>query len=948
MITISRLTKEYKDGNVKGIADITYTFPDTGLVLIRGKSGSGKSTLLHILSCLLPPSSGECQIEGQSIIKAKPAKLTAIRKKYIGFCGQNNDLLHFLTVQENVLLYAKETNDAKLNDLLSALGILELKDRRCDHISGGQARRVALARTIYLDAPILVFDEPLSGLDHDTAEQVMGFLKMLSQNHLIVLASHDEVSPNYASSILTLSQGNLISAEESITPTKTESPGLGIKRRGHLSIEAKIVSHCLKSTPLRSLLSVLFLSLCLGFLMPLLGSFTQSQESMLMEAIGNSGEFSSLTKRQNHFAVKFTKEESNQIASGLKGTVIPVYGNGVLRENNGNFSANPARYIVEQPEKESKQRLIATLNPCGYAPLEPSFFESSDYKLYGRSVENDGECVLPYLYFELYQAFGFQGADGIVHEPNSFDSPDAFFKINPSIYAPTGTGNLTLSVVGLIDTKLPLESYPDFLSFVDPKTACLSQQLQSSFLDGIHGLTFVHPHFIQTHFALQDDVSCTSLGQSCQSQIRGITYNFTSISKYRGATKNLVASLAGQGSSSGIYLGKTAFGRLCSTLPVPEEAQYDYATCLNSLTRFSLLEADTRLSRFDYLLDQPSSYAYQPDRLLLASCGAYVRTHGLPKDDGLATLIEYANQEYQAQKDRGATQETIDFHQQDEKTLDYLKSFYVRMLFSGKMKMEETAEIAPNVAFLRQILSQNTPNSIPTIPLSISDPAHGTKRIDVKVLGVYLPVDDTYGKALCASEELYPSLRDTLDETAGICRILFKTQGNQAIATAALQKRNDATGVSLRHPIVSSYQYAQTYYLPNVSSLTLALTIGLGATALLFQFINSATWAKDRLSEMRLRRALGMNGGAVFLHLGASVIVTSLLSYLLSVPLAYIASSIFNGILRSSYGLGLPYFAFHILDASLALAFTLLLAMLSILPSSLSSLKKPLVQPFNS
>lgn len=216
------------------ILNISKSFFQRGLVLnnlsldvnegdslaIMGPSGSGKTTLMNIIGLLDKPESGEITFKGASIADFSDDESAVYRNSNIGFVFQDHLLLPHLTVSENIhlpLLAAKHSNDElssreqHIRLLMSKTGISDLADKYPFRISGGEAQRVALVRSLANNPSILLADEPTGSLDEKNAD-IMGELLIELNKELgitLIVATHSSELAKKMALILHLSEGKL-------------------------------------------------------------------------------------------------------------------------------------------------------------------------------------------------------------------------------------------------------------------------------------------------------------------------------------------------------------------------------------------------------------------------------------------------------------------------------------------------------------------------------------------------------------------------------------------------------------------------------------------------------------------------------------------------------------------------------------------------------------------
>jgi len=185
------------------------------LVGVVGRSGSGKSTLLHLLGGLDRVDAGTIELDGVRLDRLDDRGLTAIRRRHVGFVFQAFHLLPELTGAENVLLPARLARDGveaapRARELLDRLGLNDVARRLPTELSGGEQQRLAVARALINDPPLVLADEPTGNLDEESGAVVLELLRRAADGgHAVVLVTHDRAATELADVVLQLRGGRL-------------------------------------------------------------------------------------------------------------------------------------------------------------------------------------------------------------------------------------------------------------------------------------------------------------------------------------------------------------------------------------------------------------------------------------------------------------------------------------------------------------------------------------------------------------------------------------------------------------------------------------------------------------------------------------------------------------------------------------------------------------------
>ena len=217
ILSLQSVSKEYAtDGqSVRALDGITLKVAEGEFVALVGRSGCGKSTLLHLAGAMDFPTSGSVRIDGRSTSELNDAQQTQLRREKVGFVFQSFQLLHTLTVQENVelplLLAGKpDAREAALERLhwveLDGLGA-----RYPHQLSGGQMQRVAIARALAHSPRILLADEPTGNLDTVTGSLILELLLRLTRERktATIMATHSQEAASVCDRLVRLRDGRI-------------------------------------------------------------------------------------------------------------------------------------------------------------------------------------------------------------------------------------------------------------------------------------------------------------------------------------------------------------------------------------------------------------------------------------------------------------------------------------------------------------------------------------------------------------------------------------------------------------------------------------------------------------------------------------------------------------------------------------------------------------------
>ena len=196
ILQAANVTKQYQMGDVtvNALRGVSFTLFANEFVVILGPSGSGKSTILNIVGGIDQPTGGDIIFDGRSIARLNETELTRFRRNAVGFVFQFYNLIPNLTARENILMASELSADPISADtLLEQIGLADRRNHFPSQLSGGEQQRIAIARAVSKNPPLLLCDEPTGALDYRTGIQV---LRMLADYHrtyrrTVVIITHN-------------------------------------------------------------------------------------------------------------------------------------------------------------------------------------------------------------------------------------------------------------------------------------------------------------------------------------------------------------------------------------------------------------------------------------------------------------------------------------------------------------------------------------------------------------------------------------------------------------------------------------------------------------------------------------------------------------------------------------------------------------------------------------
>ena len=218
MVKAENLEKDFTRGSevIRAVNGVSFEVPRGQFVAVTGASGAGKTTLLSCIGLLERPTSGLLTINGKAIKGISETGMTVMRRQLMGFVFQRFFLIPTLSALENVMLplafAGRSRPRSEVIELMNKLGVGERINHRPGQLSGGEMQRVAIARSLVLEPPVIIADEPTGNLDSNNANLMFEiFRKLASEGKTILVATHSEALAKTCDRIIHLQDGKVVS-----------------------------------------------------------------------------------------------------------------------------------------------------------------------------------------------------------------------------------------------------------------------------------------------------------------------------------------------------------------------------------------------------------------------------------------------------------------------------------------------------------------------------------------------------------------------------------------------------------------------------------------------------------------------------------------------------------------------------------------------------------------
>ncbi len=222
-VLVSSLSREYRidDFVIEALIDLSFEVEPGKFVSIHGASGAGKTTLLNIIGGLDAPTSGKIVVFGHDLTTYDESFLATFRSAYVGFVFQSYNLVSTLSTFENVAFplelagWSGESVQNRAKELLRHVGLSHRSNHFPAQLSGGEQQRVAFARALANDPPLMLVDEPTGNLDIGTGLEIVKILEKLKEREkTVIVATHDTRITQLADLALHLKEGRIVDIDE--------------------------------------------------------------------------------------------------------------------------------------------------------------------------------------------------------------------------------------------------------------------------------------------------------------------------------------------------------------------------------------------------------------------------------------------------------------------------------------------------------------------------------------------------------------------------------------------------------------------------------------------------------------------------------------------------------------------------------------------------------------
>ncbi len=420
LIILENLTKFYnnKKSKICVLKDVSYSFNNCGLYIIKGTSGVGKSTLLNLISGDVTGYSGNIIFNGIDLKKYKSKD--SYRNSFISSIYQEKNLIDHLSIYENikiVLDLQNKKNDGIIEDVAKKLGIYELLSFYPIELSGGERQKASIARALVKGSSIILADEITSNLDNNSKIEIMEIIKDISKEKLVIMVCHDnELIDEYADCILKIDNCNLISVAYKIEGIKDFRQSRLIKSYFDYKNIIKGSINIIKIKPIRLFISLLVMILVGSAYGVLFNLYTINSKKIHLVHY-DSGKYYDLI-----VGYGYTDDDGNSINYEMDRTVLELFENTVP-----NVKYNK---IYGHQREEFNHYIYNTLGNqfyyhdyfSGLMEINENIASQNGFKLLaGNYPINNDEVVITEYCYEIFKAGNYKDTNYNKIDINIYD-----------------------------------------------------------------------------------------------------------------------------------------------------------------------------------------------------------------------------------------------------------------------------------------------------------------------------------------------------------------------------------------------------------------------------------------------------------------------------------------------------------------------------------------------
>lgn len=429
MLRLKNVSKFYYNKGIitSGFNKINVKFDKNEFVVITGESGSGKSTLLNVISGLDSYEEGELYINGSETSHYRECDFEEYRKKYVSNIFQSYNLVNSYTVYQNIELvlllngYKGKEVKKKVLNLIEKVGLSRYKRTKVSKLSGGQKQKVAIARALAKETPIIVCDEPTGNLDSKSAKEVLKLLKEISKDKLVIIVTHDFPSvEDLATRVIQMHDGKILSDKRLNETSEIENniEANEYKNIGIFNIIKLGIRNTFNIFPKFALMTMIFLFVSISLLM-IYGMMEKLSYEMLKDGenfyLADTSDTRIIINKKDGSSI--TNEDFNKLEKIDNVERIIHYDN--LIDSYYTFNEVGAKQSYDDYSFSGTFRDIKSFN---------------DKLDYGRMPENDNEIIVVVNKEDEYSSYHFEHElDTMLSKKfvwnEEFGTPDDYVKI---------------------------------------------------------------------------------------------------------------------------------------------------------------------------------------------------------------------------------------------------------------------------------------------------------------------------------------------------------------------------------------------------------------------------------------------------------------------------------------------------------------------------------------